>query len=193
MRKFLSSLELDAPSAGPSSAAEASRKRPLPGGQARLRDCAKVVVLDRRDDPAQAAAALLPSLTAAAENAVPADQLAALRKLACLRIDSTVMMTTGVGTAVRRLKRSPDVEVAVVRIWIWVEGRTAGERGGGGRGTGASEGDTLLTHNAPLPPPFTSHVRQSAARLVDKWKAQVLDEVAAVKRSAAGGGERKIF
>ena len=90
-------------------------KRPLPPGtQTRLRDCAKVVVLDRRDDPAQAAAALLPTLTDGA--ASPAAQLDALRRLACLRfVDRGLLASTGVGAAVRRLKRSDDVEVGQVR------------------------------------------------------------------------------
>jgi hypothetical protein len=127
MRKFLSSLDLEPSAAGPSggatAAGETGRKRPaaalLPGGQARLRDCAKVVVLDRRDDPATTAAGLLPLLTTPAENADPSRQLDALRTLACIRVDRGLLASTGVGAAVRRLKRSPHVEVAVVRCFFF--------------------------------------------------------------------------
>lgn len=128
-------------------------KRPLPPGtQTRLRDCAKVVVLDRRDDPAQAAAALLPTLTDGA--ASPAAQLDALRRLACLRfVDRGLLASTGVGAAVRRLKRSDDVEVGQVRRGE--RGREEGRGGEGGRGEvdGSGPGpftlslSHLLTHN----------------------------------------------
>lgn len=111
--------------------ASTSGKRPLPPGtQTTLRDCAKVVILDRRDDPAEAAAALLPTLTDPA--APPGAQLDALRRLACLRfVDRGLLAGTGVGAAVRRLKRSPDVEVALVR-----EGREARACGVGGGSVG---------------------------------------------------------
>ena len=172
MERFLRPAPPDGDPSTSDRAASTRPKRPLPPGtQTTLRDCAKVVVLDRRDDPATAAAALLPTLTDPA--APPAAQLDALRRLACLRfVDRGLLAGTGVGAAVRRLKRSDDVEVGQVR-----EGR--GGKEGAAR---AHRGRGALTFLSL----FTLLV-QSAARLVEKWKALVLDELAQARRVVARG------
>ena len=149
MERFLRPAPPDGDPSTSDRAASTRPKRPLPPGtQTTLRDCAKVVVLDRRDDPATAAAALLPTLTDPA--APPAAQLDALRRLACLRfVDRGLLAGTGVGAAVRRLKRSDDVEVGQVR-----EGRGGAE--GAARAHRGRGGLTFLSLSSPSshsPPP----------------------------------------
>lgn len=99
----------------------------------------QVVRLKRGAPAADVAAAALPALADA--DADPAAALEHLRKLACVTVRRADLASTGVGAAVRRLKRCCHVDVAVsahrlVEKWKAVVTREIQSGGGGGAAAG---------------------------------------------------------